>query len=138
MEIEKEIERLRKDIMELTEVVQGIVDCIKKDYQNKLDAINDELQNELKVVEINDPGGTIYPAGNKEEAFRSFFSDIIDKYGEPQKTDNELEAMSKDEANKSLCWRDKERWADLHNKTANLYCVRNNEIVDVPPAGWWR
>ena len=110
---------------------------IKRDITNKKrnelnSSFDSSVKTAMKAFEA------CLEAGNKEEAFRSFFSDIIDKYGEPQKMDNELEAMSKDEANKSLCWRDKERWADLHNKTANLYCVRNNEIVDVPPAGWWR
>lgn len=53
-------------------------------------------------------------------------------------TDEELKAMSKDDANKLFYESDRERWVRLHNATANLYFVKNGKIEDVEPAGWWR
>lgn len=52
-------------------------------------------------------------------------------------TDEQLKAMSKDEANKTLSFDDKYRWVRLHNATANLYFVKRGQINDVPAAGWW-
>lgn len=52
--------------------------------------------------------------------------------------DERLKAMTKDEANKTLSYKDKTRWVELHNATANLYFIRNGNIEDVSPAGWWR
>ena len=51
--------------------------------------------------------------------------------------DEELKAMSKDEANEKLSFDDKYRWVRLHNATANLYFVRRGQIKDVSPQGWW-
>jgi hypothetical protein len=53
-------------------------------------------------------------------------------------TDEELKAMSKDDANRLFYESDKRRWVRLHNATANLYFVKNGRIEDVEPAGWWR
>lgn len=53
-------------------------------------------------------------------------------------TDEQLKAMSKDEANKTLSRSDMYRWVRLHNATANLYFVKDGKIEDVEPAGWWR
>lgn len=47
-------------------------------------------------------------------------------------TDEDLKAMSKDEANEKLSFDDKYRWVRLHNTTANLYFVRRGQIKDVP------
>jgi hypothetical protein len=52
-------------------------------------------------------------------------------------TDEELKAMSKDEANNRLSIGDRHRWVKLHNTTANLYFIRDGKIKDVSPAGWW-
>ena len=52
-------------------------------------------------------------------------------------TDEQLKAMSKDDANKVLCRSDQRRWVRLHNATANLYFIKDGKIEDVPPAGWW-
>ena len=51
--------------------------------------------------------------------------------------DEELKAMSKDDANKLLGGRDLYRWVELHNATANCYFIRDGKIKDVDPAGWW-
>lgn len=50
-------------------------------------------------------------------------------------TDEQLKAMSKDEANKTLIRSDMYRWVRLHNATANLYFVKDGKIEDVEPAG---
>lgn len=52
-------------------------------------------------------------------------------------TDEQLKAMTKDEANKTLSYEDKVRWAELQNSTANLYFIKHGNIEDVPAAGWW-
>ena len=52
-------------------------------------------------------------------------------------TDEQLKAMSKDEANNILCGSDQRRWVRLHNATANLYFIKDGKITDVNPAGWW-
>lgn len=52
-------------------------------------------------------------------------------------TDEDLKAMSKDEANEKLSFDDKYRWVRLHNTTANLYFIKNSKIEDVEPSGWW-
>lgn len=52
-------------------------------------------------------------------------------------SDEELKAMSKDDANRVLNRKDKVKWVELHNATANLYFIKNDMIEDVPPAGWW-
>ena len=52
-------------------------------------------------------------------------------------TDEELKAMSKDDANRLLNVLNKRRWVDLHNETANLYFIKDCKIVDVEPSGWW-
>ena len=52
-------------------------------------------------------------------------------------SDEELNAMSKDDANRVLNRKDKVKWVELHNATANLYFIKNDMIEDVPPAGWW-
>ena len=48
-------------------------------------------------------------------------------------TDEDLKAMSKDEANEKLSFDDKYRWVRLNNTTANLYYVRRGQIKDVSP-----
>ena len=48
-------------------------------------------------------------------------------------TDEELKAMSKDDANEKLSFDDKYRWVRLNNATANLYFVRRGQIKDVSP-----
>ena len=45
-------------------------------------------------------------------------------------TDEELKAMSKDDANEKLGFDDKYRWVRLNNATANLYFVRRGQIKD--------
>lgn len=52
-------------------------------------------------------------------------------------TDKQLMAMSKDEANRILSYEAKVRWVALKNYTANLYTIRDGNIVDVLVAGWW-
>ena len=52
-------------------------------------------------------------------------------------TDEQLKAMSKDDANASLSRSDMHRWVQLHNATANCYFVKDGKIEDVEPAGWW-
>lgn len=52
-------------------------------------------------------------------------------------TDEELKAMSKDDANRLLNVLNKRRWVDLHNETANIYFIKGCKIVDVEPSGWW-
>ena len=51
-------------------------------------------------------------------------------------TDEELKAMSKDEANQFLSYKDKRRWVDLHNIGYHLSLV-TEQIEDVPPEGWY-
>ena len=51
--------------------------------------------------------------------------------------DEDLKAMSKDEANKTLSRSDMWRWVRLHNATANLYFIKDGKIEDVEPSGWW-
>jgi hypothetical protein len=48
-----------------------------------------------------------------------------------------LSLMTKEEANRSLSYEDKVKWVEEHTKTANTYFMRNGEICDVEPAGWW-
>ena len=48
-----------------------------------------------------------------------------------------LSLMTKEEANRRLSYEDKVRWVEEHTKTANTYCMRNDMICDVEPAGWW-
>ena len=46
--------------------------------------------------------------------------------------------LSMDEANQYLSPHDRLRWADEHNKTANLYFVNpQGYIQKVEPSGWW-
>ena len=52
-------------------------------------------------------------------------------------TDEQLKHMTKDEANKTLSYEDKVRWAKLQNSTANLYFIKHGNIEDVPAEGWW-
>lgn len=52
-------------------------------------------------------------------------------------TDQELMEMSKLQANMKLDDKDKRRWVELHNATANLYFFKNGHIEDVPAEGWW-
>lgn len=51
-------------------------------------------------------------------------------------TDEQLKAMTKDEANKTLSYEDKVRWAKLQNSTANLYFIKHENIEDASAAGW--
>lgn len=54
-------------------------------------------------------------------------------------TDEELKAMSMDEANRRIMdKKDQWRWVEIHNATANLYFIKKGKIEDVPVAGWWR
>lgn len=46
-------------------------------------------------------------------------------------------AGTKDEANKTLSYEDKVRWAELQNSKANLYFIKHGNIEDVPAEGWW-
>lgn len=62
---------------------------------------------------------------------------ISKKTNRTNMTDEQLKAMSKDEANKTLSFDDKYRWVRLHNATAKLYFVKRGQIKDVPAAGWW-
>lgn len=52
-------------------------------------------------------------------------------------SNEELFNMSKEEANLKLSSSDKYLWVQLHNVTANNYFIKNNQIVNVEPAGWW-
>lgn len=52
-------------------------------------------------------------------------------------TDNELMAINFESAS-TLRSADKQRWADLHNKGANLYRVNmKGDLIEVPASGWW-
>lgn len=48
-----------------------------------------------------------------------------------------IDMMTKDEANQYLSREEKEMWIERHNRTANLYVLRNGRIEDVPATGWW-
>lgn len=48
-----------------------------------------------------------------------------------------IDMMTKDEANQYLSREEKEMWIEFHNRTANLYVLRNGRIEDVPATGWW-
>ena len=61
----------------------------------------------------------------------------IDKKNNEAMTDEQLKAMSKADANKLLSRSDMHRWVQLHNATANLYFIKNGQIEDVEPSGWW-
>ena len=61
----------------------------------------------------------------------------IDKKNNKAMTDEQLKAMSKADANKLLSRSDMHRWVQLHNATANLYFIKNGQIEDVEPSGWW-
>ena len=52
-------------------------------------------------------------------------------------TDQQLKAMPKDEANKTLSRSDMHRWVRLHSATANLYFIKDGKIENVEPSGWW-
>ena len=52
-------------------------------------------------------------------------------------TDQELEEMNLETAQKTLSINDKLQWIRVHNKTANCYHMSNGEILEVPAAGWW-
>lgn len=52
-------------------------------------------------------------------------------------TDEQLKTMTKDEANKTLSYEDKVRWAELQNSKANLYYIKHGNIEDVPAECWW-
>ena len=52
-------------------------------------------------------------------------------------TDEQLKTMTKDEANKTLSYEDKVRWAVLQNSKANIYFIKHGNIEDVPAEGWW-
>ena len=51
--------------------------------------------------------------------------------------DEELKKMSKLHANLMLNDKNKARWVELHNATANLYFIKKGQIENVPPEGWW-
>lgn len=59
------------------------------------------------------------------------------KIEQPTMTDNELMAINFETAS-TLIRADKQRWADLHNKGANLYSVNmEGKLIEVPACGWW-
>ena len=88
---------------------------------------------ELMVVQIDGESDdtVLQPVENPAQSILQFMSmsDI---------SVEELKSMSKDDANKHLSTIDKLRWVELHNATANLYCLRKDKIEDVPVAGWWK
>ena len=60
------------------------------------------------------------------------------KDSESMLDDEELKKMSKLHANLMLNKKNKARWVQLHNATANLYFIKDGRIEDVSPEGWWR
>jgi hypothetical protein len=53
-------------------------------------------------------------------------------------TNEELKAMSMDEANRKLTTaEDQRRWVEIHNRGFNIYVIRNYKIKEVPPEGWY-
>lgn len=48
-------------------------------------------------------------------------------------TDEQLIAMTKDEANKTLSYEDKVRWAELQNSKANIYFIKHGILKMCQP-----
>lgn len=52
-------------------------------------------------------------------------------------SDSDLERMSMFMAEKYLDYSAKQRWVDLHNKTARVFDFYLGHIRMVPASGWW-
>ena len=52
-------------------------------------------------------------------------------------TDEELKGMTRRQANTALSASEKKRWVELHNRCGKFYFIKDGEIEDVPPCGWW-
>lgn len=48
-----------------------------------------------------------------------------------------LDKMDKELANTLLNEVGKEKWCRVHNKTANVYRVKDGKITEIDPQGWW-
>jgi hypothetical protein len=53
-------------------------------------------------------------------------------------TDEELKAMSMDEANRKLTTaEDQRRWVEIHNVRDNIYSIKDCKIESIPMEGIW-
>ena len=75
----------------------------------------------------------------KEIELRPLDSHPLKELFEPPKTQTmeSISELSMDEANK-LCHKDKRRWCEEMNRTANLYFINPKGMIQrVEPSGWW-